>query len=180
MWTDTVTCCLGWQLLWGAAPSCWRLPAPYFHLRKVQMLQRITQMSQATRSDSPLSSQDDTWRLSPVGWRHKWWLRPGVQSRVNPWGNCARQWHRYVFVVQEFGYSLVNPNPTVQLPSAAWATDPAEAAIPQSKPTTTVTDSVQWSPSGASPARSAPRLGTVTRQSTAGQTYSQFQQQCPH
>jgi hypothetical protein len=41
-----------------------------------------SQMSQATSSDSPLSSQDDIWRLSPVGWRHKWWLRPGFSPRL--------------------------------------------------------------------------------------------------
>jgi hypothetical protein len=41
-----------------------------------------SQMSQVTRSDSPLSSQDHTWRLSPVGLRHKWWLRPGFSLRL--------------------------------------------------------------------------------------------------
>jgi hypothetical protein len=51
-----------------------------------------------------------------------------------------------MFVSQQFGFSPVSPNPTVRLPSGAWAKDPSQAAIPQSKATTSVKDFVQRSP----------------------------------
>ena len=151
VWTDTVTCCLGWQQLRGAAPSCWRLPASYSQLRKVGMLHLIHKCRRWLAS-VVTSSHLTTFSCRVTS---QVMAEAGVQSRVNPRETCDRHWHRQMFAAQQFGITFVNTNRTVHLPYVAWAMEPSQVTVPQFKPITRETECVQWSTFGGYAATSA-------------------------